>query len=486
MKSNLNKKSLFSSLIAVANSLVFSTNGNHQKEKRIKSMKSGGSSKTITIKFLPFAVFTSIFTIGWLTPCNANIMTVTMSSATTIDTTQLDSTNNFNPNQRTFFLIHGWNSKPDDNLKNVALFLNALYPNANIIKVDWSAVAASWSYPYVAGQVPWVADTLARKINSLGIDTTQTTFVGHSLGAHISGFTSGQLQRQYNKNVKQVVGLDAAAPFWQYYDPTGTGNQGAYSAGLNKGQAQRVVAIHSSNSACAAGYGNNSRIGDMDIYLRRGNQVYGGNCFMPQDHSLAVWTYQYMAERLLARPKTNDYTYAKGYAFSGETGATFPPESYTKTMQFFDLNDSALQGAYTLDVSAQFSGQDGNSSYRAGDFKFPNKSGQYYSDGSNHYCQRPNSPDQDPGSFNGNVLGGYYSMTYDGFCDGSKKPFTGVGPYKFDNKNLLFWSNGGGHYCLYDSWNNFTKLAPWANGQYTTVHGDMTENQLTYDVVCGG
>ncbi|WP_392530653.1 hypothetical protein [Nostoc sp. C117] len=477
------------------------------------------STNFMKIKFSLPTALTLIVASALLTPCIAAAktpMTVKMtyytpesntsktgrplgsmysSNPINIDTSLL---NQLDANQRTFFLIHGWNSSPtssDGNLQNTGNDLQALYPRANIIYVDWSTIADYYDYTEVASMVTWVADKLSSSINQQGIDTTKTTFVGHSLGAHISGFTSAQLQTQYTKKVKEVVGLDPAAPFSQNFDATGTGQHNSLSSGLSKGQAQRVVAIHSSNSACS-GQGNYNLIGDMDIYLRggSGDQVYGGNCFMPEDHGLAIWTYQYMAERQLTKStsissrtlQNDDYRYAKGFAFDFWTGATYPTGSYTDTMQFFNLDDSNFTGTYTLDVSAQFH----KKSYPIGGFYFPNKSGWYYSNGQNHYCQSANNPDQEPGSFNGNVLGGYYSMTYDGLCGPNYKDLSNAGlnqagVYKFNNNGLVFYYNNAKHYCMYDSWKNFSDLNG-GNTSFKTVYGDISEFAITNDTVCGG
>jgi len=276
--------------------------------------------------------------------------TISIINAGTDPTVQLGCLN-YTPNALTFVLIHGWQSNPST-FGTLAQQLQNIYPLANVISIDWKEIAnapgGDSSYFYVAGQVPYVAQDLATALSMLAIDPSMIKLIGHSLGAHVAGFASAD----NGNSIGEIVGLDPAAPFDEWFN-------GGFSSGLSHGQAQRVAVIHSSNSGCAeglpvppillleglaplagfvcGGFGNFSAIGDVDVYIKTGTNIYGyGNG--PELHSFAKDVYQYLAT---------------GWKYPFANGFVFADANFTDPFAMFDVNqlDNAnLQGQYTIDL----------------------------------------------------------------------------------------------------------------------------------------
>lgn len=123
---------------------------------------------------------------------------------------------NFNfTDKKTKFIIHGFSSEfVEDSwtgqLKN--LILRHADDQCNVIGVDWSS-EASVNYLEAAANVPFVAAATVIFINKLreliGLNFDDIHFIGHSLGAHISGIASKSLS---DPQVGRITGLDPAGP----------------------------------------------------------------------------------------------------------------------------------------------------------------------------------------------------------------------------------------------------------------------------------
>jgi GH18 family chitinase/pimeloyl-ACP methyl ester carboxylesterase len=263
------------------------------------------------------------------------------------DTAKFDQLDfSLDPGQKTIFVIHGWNSNPGTfTNRQLDVKLQAAYPNANIIMVDWSAAANSTDYLYVSRQVPYVANALSDVFIKLGIDPNKTIVIGHSLGAHIAGFASEKYEQKTKNKIGEIVGLDPAAPFLNIE-----------TSGLNSTQAQRVVAIHSSNSLTGGafndGYGNYGSIGTLDIYIKKGFYVYGADISNPNNHGLAIDVY----ENLVYGQK---YPGVNTWAYTPDDNnivrrlmvGVFPDSYFKDTFDLGWLDNPALKGQYTIDYA---------------------------------------------------------------------------------------------------------------------------------------
>jgi len=88
----------------------------------------------------------------------------------------------------------------------------------NVIVVDW-ARARSVEYASSVVAVPKVGKKVAAMINFLasdfGLNLNTLYVIGHSLGAHVAGYTG----KNTNGQVHTIIGLDPALPLFNYNKP---------------------------------------------------------------------------------------------------------------------------------------------------------------------------------------------------------------------------------------------------------------------------
>ena len=204
---------------------------------------------------------------------------------TTHTITYNKDTQQFNPpdfsidrSQKTYFLIHGWQSSPDTfkTHGDLASSLESIDHKANIIYVDWSSVTTGFSVsvPYlsVVGQIPKVANALSKTFKTLNIDPNNTEIIGHSLGAHVAGGAGYVYSQTTSNKIYQVIGLDAAGVFnWT------NGKDGR----ITTDSASNVVGIHTTNSGeqddwlGRPGLGWYNAYGNKDIYIYKDGYLWG-------------------------------------------------------------------------------------------------------------------------------------------------------------------------------------------------------------------
>ncbi|XP_037827293.1 phospholipase A1 VesT1.02-like [Lucilia sericata] len=127
----------------------------------------------------------------------------------TIDKRSIDSSY-FNPAHPTRISIHGFNSGPDG-------FINYGVRDAWLSKGDYNYIFVEWNaarysnYAMVVTCLKHVAFDVGNLIDFLAqnnyIKLEELVMVGHSLGAHIVGFSA----RSFH-NIKTIIGLDPASP----------------------------------------------------------------------------------------------------------------------------------------------------------------------------------------------------------------------------------------------------------------------------------
>ncbi|XP_013107020.1 phospholipase A1 VesT1.02 [Stomoxys calcitrans] len=125
----------------------------------------------------------------------------------------------FNKNNPTRFVIHGWqnNYQSDVNIDvRSALLATGSY---NVFCVDWSSAAETLNYASARYDVPTVGQMVANFIDFLnssgGMSFTTLNLIGHSLGAHVSGYAGKLVKRG---RVHTIYGLDPALPLFSYSD----------------------------------------------------------------------------------------------------------------------------------------------------------------------------------------------------------------------------------------------------------------------------
>ncbi|XP_053959309.1 phospholipase A1-like [Anastrepha ludens] len=155
----------------------------------------------------------------------------TRENPTTADTLDADDTeslqkSHFNKDYPTIIIIHGWQSNGNTALTTLirdAYFSKGYY---NIISVDWSDKAQSLNYAASSLRVPGVGKQVAGLIDFLytdgGLSFESLHLIGHSLGAHISGYAGKNVK--YGR-IQQITGLDPALPLFSYDEPAKRLNQ---------------------------------------------------------------------------------------------------------------------------------------------------------------------------------------------------------------------------------------------------------------------
>ncbi|KAB7504347.1 Lipoprotein lipase, partial [Armadillidium nasatum] len=154
--------------------------------------------------------------------------------------------------------------------------------DANIISICYEEVFSDLEYEqaiaeYVAKVLDWISD-------KIGIKSSRQHMIGHSLGAHIAGFTAQNMKRLPAGKVRRVTGLDPAGPS---LSPLFRKKKFR----IDKSQAKFVVIIHTnacdkplnSSNGC---YGLVDNVGHADFYnggmwqtrMQQGNVWFWRTC----------------------------------------------------------------------------------------------------------------------------------------------------------------------------------------------------------------
>jgi len=173
-------------------------------------------------------------------------------------------------------LIHGY-------LNSAVSYINKVVKEAylrsydyNVVVVNWGGGAKTPCYDWARDRVeevgPVVAEMLDFLLGQNAQSWDQLTVVGHSLGAHVAGFTGRNVR---NGRVGTIVGLDPAGPLFDENDPAHR---------LNSDDAVYVECIHT-NWKC---YGMRQAIGHTDFYANGGYEQPGCNVADSCDHSRSI------------------------------------------------------------------------------------------------------------------------------------------------------------------------------------------------------
>ncbi|MBG1261132.1 hypothetical protein F8S20_19410 [Nostoc sp. BAE] len=162
-------------------------------------------------------------------------------------------------------------------MENIAQTIRERESNANIILLDWEEGASSLWYPTSATRTRDVGNQLATYLINNGVDPTYTNLIGHSLGAHIAGFTGSTYRESTGRSLAQIVGLDPAGPEFEGK---------AASDRLDPTDANRVVSLHTSESL-----GYDARLAILDVYANWNDLFQPGQWNFAGNHGYANTLY---------------------------------------------------------------------------------------------------------------------------------------------------------------------------------------------------
>ncbi|XP_062579711.1 inactive pancreatic lipase-related protein 1-like [Saccostrea cucullata] len=158
--------------------------------------------------------------------------------------------------------------------------------DANVIVVDWKKGAnIHTGYYYATVNTEVVGTILALLVRSLerhqGADKSHFHIIGHSLGAHVAGFSGSAYKKT---RYQRITGLDPAGLFFR---------KKGRDARLDETDAHFVDVIHTDGGITGFGYLN--AMGHVDFYPNGGQSQPG--CYLTCSHSRA---YEYFTESILS------------------------------------------------------------------------------------------------------------------------------------------------------------------------------------------
>ncbi|XP_071953478.1 pancreatic triacylglycerol lipase-like [Antedon mediterranea] len=185
-----------------------------------------------------------------------------------VDRTQAASLllSNFNPLLKTVFLIHGYTSSgTKSNWVQTAKDKLIKRRNVNVFVIDWGRGAKDiytksvQNTRVVGREVGMFIQFLQKESGALYV---MMHLVGHSLGAHISGFAG-----ETTPGIGRITGLDPAGPGFRNTDPI---------CRLDPSDALLVDNIHTDGETLlVVGFGMLDAIGHMDFYPNGGKEQPG-------------------------------------------------------------------------------------------------------------------------------------------------------------------------------------------------------------------
>uniref|UniRef100_A0A1L8EGH4 Putative phospholipase a1-like protein n=1 Tax=Haematobia irritans TaxID=7368 RepID=A0A1L8EGH4_HAEIR len=125
----------------------------------------------------------------------------------------------FDASNPTRITIHGWTSSKDDYVNSGIRRAYLDKGDYNMITVDWGR-ARSIDYATSVMAVPGVGKKIASLVDYLvehhGLKLEDLEIIGHSLGAHVAGFTGKNISKG---QAHAIIGLDPALPLYSYDKP---------------------------------------------------------------------------------------------------------------------------------------------------------------------------------------------------------------------------------------------------------------------------
>lgn len=167
----------------------------------------------------------------------------------------------FNASRETRIITHGWNSDEQSMIYADTPIEYFKLNKYNIIVVNWLNLSANF-YPIACKDcVTKVATKITNFIvfakNYVNLDLSNVTCVGHSLGAHISGFVGRNLNQINSTYVLgNIIALDPAGPLFGNVNQLLSSllNTDTYQTRVSKNDAKFVTCWHTNNLLFGSNY----------------------------------------------------------------------------------------------------------------------------------------------------------------------------------------------------------------------------------------
>lgn len=185
------------------------------------------------------------------------------------------------PKGTIYVIAHGYLDSGDRTW--VLELMNALLDKdktglASVITIDWSN-GASPPYAQAVANIRLVGVITAHVLNMVmeqfklkNLDNVH--MIGHSLGAHLSGYTGHALKKEFSVSLGRITALDPAEPLFTDSDPI---------VRLDQNDAKFVDVIHTDTLPLTSyGLGMPMAIGHVDFYPNGGHSNPG--CDKPMQH----------------------------------------------------------------------------------------------------------------------------------------------------------------------------------------------------------
>lgn len=181
-----------------------------------------------------------------------------------------------NPNGKIYLVTHGYmesGNRPWIQHLTDALLEEDIHGTASVIVVDWGD-ASSPPYTQAVANARLVGAITAHIIHliyeELGLrNLNKVHMMGHSLGAHMSGYAGYYLQKDFNLTMGRITGIDPAEPLFGDSEPL---------VRLDRTDAAFVDIIHTDSLPFSSGgLGMSMPIGHVDYYPNGGYHQPGCN-----------------------------------------------------------------------------------------------------------------------------------------------------------------------------------------------------------------
>lgn len=184
----------------------------------------------------------------------------------------------------TYVITHGYQSSDDASwVREIASELRIDNPFSNIILTDWSDAADNLNYFRAADDTFDIGVQLGQLLAALPISGQNTTLIGHSLGAHVSGIAGDVYDDLTGQDIGTIVGLDPAGPA---FEDELFSSARPLNERLDASDADRVIAFHTSETL-----GFDEPLGDVDLYFNPDDLLQPGQFTFAGNHSYAHEVY---------------------------------------------------------------------------------------------------------------------------------------------------------------------------------------------------
>ncbi|XP_012534382.2 phospholipase A1 [Monomorium pharaonis] len=191
---------------------------------------------------------------------------------------------NIDSSDPVFFIVHGFISSANaTNFRNLASELSQ--KGNTVFVVDWSQGACTdgipivklAEYPQAVKNTREIGNRIANYTTALlkkcNVPIENIKYIGHSLGAHVSGFAAKNVTAMIGETIPFILALDPAAPFFENNDCKDR---------LCKSDTKRLVQFKTST------LGISKRIGHLYLQFGRGKMQPGCSINVSCSHSESI------------------------------------------------------------------------------------------------------------------------------------------------------------------------------------------------------